>query len=178
VKRSEIKTGDVLYHDSSTRWQAYPGGTRVEVLDVEHRWRNVDPWRRSGREPFEKLATHERGQGVLVEGPDAAGKPMRMVVQPAHLRGPYDETLAHVQERRRVSREHDAQMKAAREYRQEREQRIVDRAATLGIEASRSHVGYGDGRIEVEVDVFEAILDLLAEQGFQYTPREPEPASQ
>jgi hypothetical protein len=173
VKRTEIHEGDVLYWDTTPDWeqQGNPGPfRRVVVVDAESRWRTV----------FDKLGDDEPGQGVLVEALTVGGDTKRRVLQPAHLRGPYDETLAHVLVVQAADREREDRQKAAQRERTANEMAAVDRATALGIPVSRNHATSGPGRVEVDVEVFEEILDALLRHGVVLRGQEsddPEAAS-
>jgi hypothetical protein len=169
MKRSELKVGDELYHARPADWRdgtaGFPG-RRVRVLSVgPHRTLTYS------NEPIKTNA----GNGVLVEVLDEqTGKPYTWrwgntgyVVQLAHLRGPWAETLAAVERRRTENRAaRDAATTAVRAV-QAAADAAVDRARRDGIHSALNVTRHDAerldwARVSISLDDLNAILEQLA----------------
>ena len=132
MKRTELQVGAELYHAKPGDWRddytSHPG-RRVRVV-------SVDPHRSFSDEPIKT----NTGNGVLVDVLDEqTGKPKSWrwgtgyVVQLGHLRGPYAETLAKVEQERTAKREATLRAKAQRDADRGVMDALVARAQAAGL---------------------------------------------
>lgn len=157
MKRSEIEVGGSYYYDRSSNWQLYDYGRRAVVV-AEGAWK-VDrmTWQRTAPKPYQV----DKGSGVLVDvyTHDGDEHPTREVVPTAHLRGPYEETAAQVDEwitQRRIRENAEA---AARSTAHMDARRAMERAEALGFPVRT------DGpNVVLTADVLYRLLDA-AERG-------------
>lgn len=96
MRKEEITTGMELYYDPAAAWEQMPSALacRAVVVDAEKGWKFNEEFGASGVNDM--WITAPRARGVLVDLHMTEGAPQRMVVQPLHLRGPYQETAERV----------------------------------------------------------------------------------
>lgn len=142
MKRSDLKVGEAYYHDRSQKWADGDGYQTGKAIIV-----SLNGGR--GDNPLVDLVVKNwRGEEVTT----------RTSVTLAHLRGPWDTTLAEVTARneKRI-RARKAATEAATQAR-ERAQDAIGRAAALGVEARASY--RTDGDVVLAAAEFEKLLDL------------------
>jgi hypothetical protein len=142
MKRSDLKVGEAYYHDRSQKWASGDGHQTGKAIVLSL------TGGRDGNPLVDLVVKNWRGEEVTT----------RTSVTLAHLRGPWDATLAEVTARneKRI-RARQAVAKAAAQAR-ERVQEVLARATTLGVEARGSY--RTDGDVVLAVAEFEKLLDL------------------
>lgn len=163
MKRSDLEVGESYYYDPSTEWARgrwLRDARRAVVVDEKRYIVNRNVWS-SGYSTYRENPT---GTAVLVDlYEDGRAEPVRGAVPAAHLRGPWEETRAAVQARREEIRAAAGEADAARDEIRVRAMDAVARAARLGFPVSMHINDYAS--VEVEVSVFEKMLDRLADTG-------------
>lgn len=161
MKRSELKVGEAYYYDRSTAWEdaRYGEGRKAVVVDDKrYAIRKVT----FGFRYDERYAESPKGNAVLVDVySEGSDKPSRTAVPAAHLRGPWEQTLAEVTARRAASIEREAVRRSAETELHRRAETATERAASLGVKVDARY-GYGvhETRIELSVEEFERLLDM------------------
>lgn len=165
MKRNEIKTGMELYYDRSTNWQegSYSGGAKAVVVDDKRYRINKQTW------GFRDATYSEdpKGTAVLVDLHRRWGagetRVERTAVPATHLRGPWEKLRAEIAARQEDQRQANKRAEAERQGLHARAALAKERAKTSGFKVD-VHFGYGSNRtyVEVSVDEFEKLLDLIA----------------
>ncbi len=170
MKRSEIKTGDVLYYDPQRDWETgqWGGGSKAVVVDTERYSIERSTWGIRRRVDY---SLDPKGNAALVDlhrvAFDGTVQVERKAVPIAHLRGPWESTRAAVEQAR-------AQRKAADDARSKATQdaaglaaAAVERAKGLGLTLTmRGSSWRSGGTIEVVMDTetAAALLDAYEQQ--------------
>lgn len=142
MKRSDLKVGEAYYHDRSQKWASGDGWHTGKAVIVD-----LNPARQGGV-LADLTIKNWRGEESTTQ----------TTVTLAHLRGPYEQTLAEVTaaNEKRVAQRRAAD-KAKRDAR-DRADAAVKRAADLGV---RAHVSYQTvGDVELSAAELEKLLDL------------------
>lgn len=148
MKRSELKVGEAYYHDRGQKWATGEGYQTGKAVVVS--------------------LTGGRNGGVIVDlttkryggGEDRTSRTSAAL---AHLRGPYEQTLAEVTkavDERTAA--YNAAMTTERDL-QRRAEAAMQRAKATGIEVE-TRFGYGSHPtlIQVSVGEFERLLDRIS----------------
>lgn len=162
MKRSELKVGDRLYHATAGNWKrggGWGGSWAVTVLAVE-------PYK------YDRYAIAEKrhhpvskGFGVYVQLDNGT----RDVVQLQNLRGPYDECKAIADGRAKAIKDECAARRKAFDDEHAKANRLIARAADVGLMVA--YVAHNDsfGRYVVDHDTLSALLtshnDMLGSLG-------------
>jgi hypothetical protein len=149
VKRSELKVGEAYYYDRSNSWTKYGEGLKAVVVDDKRYALSKDnfSWE---RETYEE---DPKGNLVLVDV-HYRYTTRRELVLTAHLRGPWEQTLAEVKaaaEDALAQRLDNARLRAA----------IVERANASGIKIT----GSSNDAIELPIADFLRLLDAYESAG-------------
>jgi len=154
MKRSELAVGAELYHAKPGTWQGNWMGEKVTVLHVE-------PYEFFRITRAYRATPDGKGNGVHVKM-ESWGE---TVVQLAHLRGPYVETLAAVERRRVGARTASDETAGRRRGVQEATDTAIDRARRAGVHSALNVTPYGTERLdEVRVSISLADLGEILEQ--------------
>jgi hypothetical protein len=153
MKWADLKIGDRLYYARPWRWRQDYDGKLAVVLATE-------PHKLSYNGQARPV---DRGNDVLVELADDAGGnsyTYKTTVPLAHLRGPYDETLAEVRERQNQRNERSREESRQREQ-DRREARalleLLDRAEAAGFDV----LIHANGRVDMSTETLTRLLDAL-----------------
>jgi hypothetical protein len=142
MKRADLKVGDRLYYAQQWQWRDdYYEGKLAVVLATENR-------------------PTTRGNGVFVELADAAGGnsyTYKTTVPLAHLRGPYDKTLAEVRERQKQRNERSREESRQREQDRREARALLDRAEAAGFDV----LIHANGRVDMSTETLTRLLDAL-----------------
>lgn len=168
MRRVDLVVGAELYYDRSREWEtnSWNRPTRAVVVAVEP-YKAIESYSlRSGP----RLEPVKSGPGVLVDlyyesSPDTAN---RRVVNVTHLRGPYAETKARVDEAVAAGVRARQTVVAEEQGKATRAAELLARAKVLGVYGAVEYVQPwrempSEYRAVLSLDTFEAVLDRLEE---------------
>jgi hypothetical protein len=152
VKRSDLTVGAEVYYAKPSDWDGNRGCKAIVLATEPHGTRRFE--RGDAR-----FYPNGRGAGVLVELHKPGWDPRRDVVPLGHLRGPYAETAAVVEEQAARHRDYLIQQEAKRKAIRASADAVASRAREAGF---RVHgVLQGGDLIAIRPDVLATMLDRI-----------------